>query len=116
MIGFLKNEAFKEVIKSMKSQTLIFALALVISLLAITVEAAQKNNPSQRDESLRRGEMRQTLDPDLFNDPKVKRAYQIAREIPWVLDSIYCYCLCEESPVFRHKSLLSCYVDNHAAM
>jgi hypothetical protein len=39
----------------------------------------------------------------------------VAREIPWVLDSIYCYCFCEESPAFRHKSLLSCYTDDHAA-
>lgn len=101
----------------MKTQTpRLIALALLVVLLALTVEATQKNNPSQRDESLRRGETRQTLDPGIFNDPKVKRAYQVAKEIPWVLDSIYCYCMCEESPVFRHKSLLSCYVDNHAAL
>lgn len=101
----------------MKAQTSrLIALVLFVTLLAITVEAAQKNNPTQRDESLRRGEMRQTLDPAIFNDLKVRRAYQVAKEIPWVLDSIYCYCMCEESPVFRHKSLLSCYVDNHAAL
>lgn len=102
---------------SQTAQTLrLIALALFVVLLAITVEATQKNNHSQKDESMRRGEMRQTLDPGIFNDPKVKRAYQVAKEIPWVLDSIYCYCMCEESPVFRHKSLLSCYVDNHAAL
>jgi len=67
-------------------------------------------------ESLRRGETRQTLSPEFFKDPYVKRAYQVAKEIPWVLDSIYCYCYCEESPVFRHKSLLSCYVDEHASL
>ncbi len=70
----------------------------------------------QKDESLRKGEKSSTLDPNIFFDnAKIKKAYQIAKEIPWVLDSIYCYCFCEESPVFKHKSLLSCYVDNHAA-
>lgn len=70
-----------------------------------------------KDESLRMGEKRSTLDPDIFaNNPRIKAAYQAAKKIPWVLDSIYCYCFCEESPVFKHKSLLSCYVDNHAAM
>jgi len=68
-----------------------------------------------KDESLRRGETRETLSPDLFQHPQIRAAYAAAKEIPWVLDSIYCYCYCEESPVFRHKSLLSCYVDQHAA-
>ena len=72
---------------------------------------------AKKDESLRMGEKRQTLDPSIFsNNPRIKEAYRVAKEIPWVLDSIYCYCYCEESPTFRHKSLLSCYVDNHAAM
>lgn len=93
----------------------LIAVLLVLSFLAITVEAAQKSLAATRDESLRKGETRATMDPSLFGNPKVKEAYRIAREIPWVLDSIYCYCQCEESPAFRHKSLLSCYVDTHAA-
>ena len=67
------------------------------------------------DESLRKGETRPTLEPDLFKDPVIKEAYKVAKEIPWVIDSIFCFCYCEESPVFKHKSLLSCYVDDHAA-
>lgn len=91
----------------------LLVFALLTSLIAVSVEA---KNPIKNDESLRRGERRMTLDPSLFKDPSVKRAYETAKEIPWVLDSIYCYCMCEESPVFRHKSLLSCYVNNHAAL
>jgi len=97
----------------MKVRTLRFIVpVLLASLLVVAGEGAMKD----RDESLRKGETRATLDPNLFNDPQVKKAYRIAREIPWVLDSIYCYCRCAESPVFRHKSLLSCYVDDHASM
>lgn len=87
----------------------ILALTLTLMFLGLAVEGAQK------DESLRRGETRMTLDPSAFKDPQVREAYKIAKEIPWVLDSIYCYCQCEESPVFKHKSVLSCYVDDHAS-
>lgn len=100
-------------------------LFLIVALLAIVVAAialascdsAKKGASAagQMDESLRRGETRDTLDPSLFSHPKIQAAYQVAKEIPWVLDSIYCFCFCEENPAFRHKSLLSCYVDQHAA-
>ena len=93
---------------------------ITLLLIAMTILFAAANNASAqkpvKDESLRKGETRATLDPSLFKDPAIKKAYQIAKEIPWVLDSIYCYCFCKESPAFKHKSLLSCYVDNHAAM
>ncbi|NJD57260.1 MAG: hypothetical protein FIA94_12785 [Nitrospirae bacterium] len=88
-------------------------LLLVLAAIVSNEAFAQKQ---AKDQSLRRGETRVTLDPAMFSDPKVRQAYQVAKEIPWVLDSIYCFCQCEESPAFRHKSLLSCYVDKHAAM
>ena len=40
-------------------------------------------------------------------------AYQIAREIPEILDQLYCYCECDK--LLGHHSLLSCFVDSHAA-
>lgn len=96
---------------------IVLALLLPLDALAAGTVKAQGGAPViQKDESLRRGETRPTLDPQLFRDPKVRKAYQVAREIPWVLDSIYCFCFCETSPSFRHISLLTCYVDNHAAM
>lgn len=85
------------------------SLLLLMGSLNISFGSSPKEN------SLRRGETRQTVDPALFSDPEIKAAYKVAREIPSVLDSIYCFCQCEESPMFRHKSLLSCYVDDHAA-
>ncbi len=91
-----------------------FVVACVMLFSAVAVEAAQNNPPIQKDESWRRGETRATLDPNLFKDARVKKAYQVAKDIPWVLDSIYCYCYCDVA--FKHKSLLSCYVDDHAAM
>ncbi len=57
-------------------------------------------------------ETRPTLSPNMFSG-KVRLAYAIAKDIPEVLDKLYCYCRCREN--FGHKNLLSCYVDNHAA-
>lgn len=56
-------------------------------------------------------ENRPTLSPERFNG-KVKQAYEIARAIPEVLDRLFCYCQCQS---IGHKSLLSCYVDDHAS-
>lgn len=52
------------------------------------------------------------LSPVLFVG-KTAASYQVAHEIPDVLDQIYCYCQCDRH--MGHKSLLSCFVDSHAA-
>ena len=57
-------------------------------------------------------ERRPTLSPQKFSG-KVRKAYEVARAIPQVLDRLYCYCRCREN--FNHKNLLSCYVDTHAS-
>jgi hypothetical protein len=38
----------------------------------------------------------------------------MAKEIPEVLDKLFCFCYCSMNPQFKHKSLLTCYVDEHA--
>ena len=58
------------------------------------------------------GEKRPILSPDNFKG-KTAYTYQIANEVPDVLDNIYCYCHCQKHS--GHKSLLSCYTDKHAA-
>ena len=91
--------------------------ALIIAMALAVVSDIAAAQTIKKDESLRSGEKRATLDPNIFSgNALIKKAYQAAKEIPWVIDSIYCFCMCKESPVFKHKSLLSCYVDNHAAM
>ena len=59
-----------------------------------------------------RRETRPTLDPAKFVG-KAAAAHRVAREIPEVLDQLYCYCGCDKHE--GHKSLLSCYTDGHAA-
>lgn len=53
-----------------------------------------------------------TLAPTNFFG-KTKQAYEVARKIPVTLAQLPCYCHCDES--VGHKSLHSCFVDEHAA-
>ena len=59
-----------------------------------------------------RRETRPTLDPARFVG-KAALAHWVARDVPDVLDQLYCYCECDKH--VGHKSLLSCYTDGHAA-
>jgi len=59
-----------------------------------------------------RRETRTPLSPALFVG-KTATAYRVAQEIPDVLDQLYCYCECDKH--MGHLTLLSCFVDSHAA-
>ncbi len=53
-----------------------------------------------------------TLSPAKFFG-KAQEAYKVALEIPKTLAQLPCYCHCDQS--FGHKSLHTCFVDDHAA-
>lgn len=53
-----------------------------------------------------------TLAPAQFFG-QARLAYQAAKEIPQTLAQLPCYCHCDVG--FGHKSLHSCFVDDHAA-
>ena len=53
-----------------------------------------------------------TLAPEAF-DGQARAAYTIAREIPKTLAQLPCYCHCDKS--IKHKSLQSCFTDDHGA-
>ena len=74
--------------------------------------AGPSSSSTASSQQVARRETRPTLDPALFVG-KAAAAHRVAREIPDVLDQLYCYCQCDKH--FGHKSLLSCYTDGHAA-
>jgi hypothetical protein len=53
-----------------------------------------------------------TLDPAQFLGP-ARDAYRAVREIPVTIAQLPCYCHCDEG--YGHKSLYSCFEDDHAA-
>ena len=97
------------------------ALSLGIALICVGIFYLYQERPSQKPvektvsqkkKNINLRETRATLPPAIFNG-RVRKAYQIARDIPEVLDRLFCYCMCKENS--GHKNLLTCYVDNHAA-
>jgi len=55
-----------------------------------------------------------TLDPAQFrNDAKAQAAYQVARDMPEVLEQLPCFCGCMAH--FGHKNNLFCFSDTHGA-
>ena len=53
-----------------------------------------------------------TLDPERFTG-LTRDAYRAVRAIPVTIAQLPCYCHCDEG--FGHKSLYSCFEDDHAA-
>jgi Protein of unknown function with PCYCGC motif len=53
-----------------------------------------------------------TLSPALFTGEAAK-AYQIAKEVPELLERMPCYCGCYVNP--EHRNNLDCYTDRHGA-
>jgi len=98
--------------KYAKDAFIVVSVLLVLGLML--VYGCKPANQAVKDESMRRGETRETLRPSMFSDPFVAGMYQVARDIPHVLDSLKCYCYCDRQP-FNHISLLSCFVDKHAS-
>ena len=54
-----------------------------------------------------------TLDPQQFFG-QARAAYQVAKEIPETLAQLPCYCYCDEG--HGHKSLHTCFEDDHSSM
>lgn len=44
---------------------------------------------------------------------KAREAYEVAKKIPQTLAQLPCYCECDKA--FGHKSLHTCFVDDHAS-
>ena len=57
-------------------------------------------------------ETRPVLSPTIFSG-RVALAYQYASEIPEALDNQFCYCYCRKN--FNHKTLLTCFTDDHGS-
>lgn len=92
---------------------LLVGVALIIVAWVYANNPSRSSNPQPKDGSAYvRRETKATLSPALFVG-QTEKAYQIAQEMPDVIDELYCYCECDKHS--GHRSLLSCYTDNHAA-
>ena len=99
----------------------LFSAAAAVLLLAAapkpTPKAAEKPTSGPTNSCSTCKERQPTLDPAQFRnaEPGVQQGYEIARKYPATLDKLHCFCECAESPMFHHKTLLTCFTNTHAA-
>jgi hypothetical protein len=99
----------------------LFAVAAAALLLAAapkpTPKPAAKPTAAPTNACATCQERQPTLDPAQFQnaEPGVQQGYEIARKYPGTLDKLHCFCECAESPMFHHKTLLTCFTNTHAA-
>jgi len=114
---------------------LILGLALVVVAVALIFNSSghqpqQVSNPPAHDHSPEQQSMDQNAIPAHFEEAparaslgptlppeeffgKAKEAYSVVREIPQTIAQLPCYCHCDRG--FGHKSLYSCFEDDHAS-
>lgn len=71
-----------------------------------------KNVPAFLTTPPSRASLAPTLDPERFTGA-TREAYRAVRQIPVTIAQLPCYCYCDQG--FGHKSLYSCFEDDHAA-
>ena len=77
----------------------------------VSVEA-NTSVPAHYETAPPRSSLEPTLAPEKFTG-KAQEAYRVVREEPQLIAQLPCYCYCDRG--FGHKSLHSCFVDDHAA-
>jgi len=73
---------------------------------------AAKNIPAFFQVAPSKASLAPTLEPEQFTGP-TREAYRAVRQIPVTIAQLPCYCHCDKG--FGHKSLYSCFEDDHAA-
>lgn len=107
--------------KKSRQKKKVFSPSVIIGSLAVLALViyfiAESNQTSIPERQMRISpydliETRPVLSPAIFHG-RTALAYQYAAEIPEVLDNQFCYCYCRTN--FNHKTLLTCFTDDHGA-
>jgi hypothetical protein len=87
----------------------IIAVAIIAGIAWVSLHGT--NEPA--DDSASSAKSDGVLSPTIFNDERTRAAYQVAKDIPEVLEQLPCYCGCMTS--FGHKNNLFCFKDQHGS-
>jgi hypothetical protein len=89
----------------------VVGLGVVLLTLALaTTRTANAHHPEPRGDL----SMAVVESPSRYAEyPRIAEIYQMAAEIPHVLDGLYCHCDCSKHS--NHRSLLTCFEDDHGA-
>ena len=97
--------------KSTNKQNMILAIA-AIAVMALIAWVSLRGT-SEPGESTAAAKSADVLSPTLFSDERTRAAYQVAKDIPEVLEQLPCFCGCMSS--FGHKNNLFCFKDQHGS-
>jgi uncharacterized protein with PCYCGC motif len=101
-------------LNSTKKQNLALGIIAVAIMAGIAwVSLRGTNEPPADDPASRLAKSADVLSPTLFDDSKARAAYQVAKDIPEVLEQLPCFCGCMNN--FGHKNNLFCFKDRHGA-
>jgi hypothetical protein len=98
----------------------LIAIASVLALVAvISTTVGRKGRPTNGHapvvEPTGRSDASFVLDPARFADSREREAYAAARQVPAMLNQLYCWCGCEENPRTHHRALLECFESEHGS-
>jgi len=103
-------------LKSTNKQNLVLGIVAVAILGGIawsSLRGTPDDEPIGQTASLSQASNEGVLSPTLFNDAQTRAAYQVAKDIPEVLEQLPCFCGCMTG--FGHKNNLFCFKDQHGA-
>ena len=97
--------------KSTNKQNFILGIvAIVVMALIAWISLRGTGESTNETAALKSADV---LSPTLFSDEKTRAAYQVAKDIPEVLEQLPCFCGCMTS--FGHKNNLFCFKDQHGS-
>jgi len=91
---------------------------LALGIIAIAIIAgigwySLRGTASETGASAQLSRSDDVLSPSIFDDSKTRAAYQVAKDIPEVLEQLPCFCGCMSH--FGHKNNLFCFKDQHGS-
>jgi hypothetical protein len=102
-----------ESLKSTNKQNLILGIAAVAIIGAIAWTSLRGTTEPPDSAVTVAAKSAEVLSPTIFDDERTRAAYQVAKDIPDVLEQLPCFCGCMTS--FGHKNNLFCFKDQHGS-
>ena len=97
---------------STNKQNLVLGIA-AIAVMALIAWVSLRGTNEPANESAAAAKSADVLSPTNFGDEKTRAAYEVAKDIPEVLEQLPCFCGCMTS--FGHKNNLFCFKDQHGS-
>lgn len=91
---------------------------LALGVIAVAIIAgigwySLRGTSNETETSVQLSQSDGVLSPTIFDDAKTRAAYQVAKDIPEVLEQLPCFCGCMSH--YGHKNNLFCFKDQHGA-